>query len=46
VVEAKPRWKVLATNDLAATCQATPAIGEGRIYFRAGDTLYAFGSTR
>lgn len=47
VVVVKPDGSlgVLALNDLAEPCYATPAIGSGRIYLRTAGTLYAFGLT-
>jgi outer membrane protein assembly factor BamB len=35
--------EVLAINDLKELCYATPAIAEGRIYFRTEKALYCFG---
>jgi outer membrane protein assembly factor BamB len=37
--------EVLAVNDLAELCYATPAIDRDRIYIRTRSTLYAFGLT-
>ena len=36
-------WEVLAVNDLAEECYATPAIASGRIYIRTRSSLYSFG---
>jgi outer membrane protein assembly factor BamB len=35
-------WEVLAVNDLAEACYATPAIGEQTLYVRTVQALYAF----
>jgi outer membrane protein assembly factor BamB len=43
VLEAGAEWKVLAVNDLAEECYATPAIADGRIYIRTRSALYCFG---
>lgn len=37
-------WEVLATNDLGEDCYATPAIADGRIYFRTDKSLFCFGT--
>jgi outer membrane protein assembly factor BamB len=44
VLKASPEFEVLAVNDLAADGHATPAIAGGRIYLRAGETLYCVGA--
>jgi len=43
VLKAAGNWEVLATNDLAEECFATPAITDGRIYLRTKTKLYCFG---
>ena len=43
VLEPDGSLEVLAVNALDSTCYATPALAEGRIYIRTGETLYAFG---
>lgn len=34
VVRAGPEFEVLAVNDLGETCMSTPAVSEGRMYYR------------
>lgn len=48
VVKAGPKYELLASNDVGASCMATPAISEGRIYIRTLHNLYCVGpeSTR
>ena len=43
VLENGPTLKVLATNDLGGSCLATPAIADGRIYFRLRKELVCVG---
>ena len=43
VVRPGGRFEVLAVNDLGSPSYATPAIGDGRIYVRTVDALWAFG---
>ena len=43
VVKTGPDYQVMATNDLGDTCLATPAISEGRLYFRTRSNLIAVG---
>ena len=43
VLAAGPELKVLAKNDLGGTCIATPAIADGRLYFRTTEKLLCFG---
>jgi outer membrane protein assembly factor BamB len=43
VLKAGGQWEVLALNDLADECYATPAIAGSRLYVRTGRTLYCFG---
>jgi outer membrane protein assembly factor BamB len=45
VLRAGADWEVLSTGDLDEQVIATPAIADGRIYIRTGDTLWAFGIT-
>jgi outer membrane protein assembly factor BamB len=45
VVEASAQWEVLATNDLGDDVFATPALEDGRIYYRTRNTLYCFGKS-
>ncbi len=42
VLKAGGQWEVLALNDLADECFATPAIADGRLYVRTRRTLYCF----
>ncbi len=39
VLEDGPELNVLAKNDLGESCLATPAIADGRIYFRTRNQL-------
>jgi outer membrane protein assembly factor BamB len=43
VLEDGPELKVLAKNDLGGSCIATPAIADGRLYFRTRDKLLCIG---
>jgi outer membrane protein assembly factor BamB len=43
VLKADSQWEVLAVNDLGEECQATPAIGDQRIFIRTAKALYCFG---
>jgi outer membrane protein assembly factor BamB len=43
VVEAGPAYRLLAVNDLGDVCLATPAISNGRIFFRTQKYLMGFG---
>ena len=43
VLGAGPEFKMLAKNDLGGTCIATPAIADGRLYFRTTEKLLCFG---
>lgn len=42
VLKAQPQWEVLAVNNLAEDCFATPAISGNAIYIRTRGTLYGF----
>ena len=44
VVQAGKEFKKLATNKLPDTIFASPAIADGRIYFRGYDSLWAIGT--
>ena len=44
VVAAGSKFSILATNRLAETCMASPALSAGRIFFRTRDHLVAVGS--
>ena len=41
VVQAGPKYKVLATNELDEVCMATPALSEGSLYFRTQSHVVA-----
>ena len=41
VIQAGPRFKVLATNTMGDICMATPAISEGTLFFRTRNHLIA-----
>jgi outer membrane protein assembly factor BamB len=43
VLKAAGQWDVLAVNELADECFATPAIADGKIYLRTRTKLYCFG---
>jgi len=43
VVRAGREFELLATNDMGATCMATPAIADGTLYIRTRDQLVAVG---
>ena len=45
VLKAGPTFELLATNDMGAPVLATPAISEGRLYFRTSNELVAIGTT-
>jgi outer membrane protein assembly factor BamB len=42
VLQAGRDWQVLAMNDLAENCYATPAIADGLVVVRSESTLWAF----
>ena len=46
VLESEGQWKVRVTNSFDDQCFATPAIADGRIYFRTLSTLYCLGENR
>ncbi len=43
VLKAGPEFEILASNDLGEGISASPAIADGRIYFRTNESLYAIG---
>jgi len=43
VLKAAGQWEVLAVNELADECFATPAVADGKIYLRTRTKLYCFG---
>ncbi len=44
VLRAAGDWEILAINDFDSDIYATPAIGEGKLYIRTQNALYAIGS--
>jgi outer membrane protein assembly factor BamB len=44
VFEAKPKYKLLAKNDLKEVIAASPAVADGRIYIRGEKHLFCFAS--
>ncbi|MGH9880157.1 MAG: hypothetical protein ACRD6N_01880, partial [Pyrinomonadaceae bacterium] len=42
VIRAGAQWEVIRVNDLGDGCKATPAITDGKIYWRTDDALYCF----
>ncbi len=46
VLKASRGWEVIAINDLAEGCYATPALARGHIYLRTSEALYRFGTVR
>lgn len=45
VVSAADSWEVLHSADFNEPGYATPAIADGRLYLRTGETLYCFGQS-
>jgi outer membrane protein assembly factor BamB len=45
VLKAGPAYEVLSTNDMGAPVLATPALSEGRLYFRTSTHLVAVGGS-
>jgi outer membrane protein assembly factor BamB len=43
VFAAKPKWELIAQNDLKEGVSATPAVADGRLYIRGTSHLYCFG---
>ena len=43
VLKPEGEWEVLALNNFEDQCFATPAIVDGRIYFRTMGALYCLG---
>lgn len=46
VIAAADTFQVLATNELGETCRATPAVANGRIYFRTWEHLISLGGAK
>jgi outer membrane protein assembly factor BamB len=45
VVRAGPEFETIAVNEMGETCMSTPAISDGRLYFRTRNHLIAIGAT-
>jgi outer membrane protein assembly factor BamB len=43
VIEAGPKFNIVATNSLGEKCQASPAISQGQIFIRTEKNLYCIG---
>jgi outer membrane protein assembly factor BamB len=43
IIQAGPEFKLLATNDLADPCHASPAVVDGKIYLKGMKFLYCIG---
>ena len=43
VFEAKPKYSLLADNDLKEEVYASPAVSNGKLYIRGVNTLFCFG---
>jgi outer membrane protein assembly factor BamB len=46
VVRAGPQFELVAAHTLGETCNASPAISDGEIFFRTHDALWCFGGER
>jgi outer membrane protein assembly factor BamB len=46
VIQAGPKFEILATNDLGDACHASPAISDGKIYLKGMKHLYCVGKPR
>jgi outer membrane protein assembly factor BamB len=46
VLKAGADWQILSTGDLGEQAIATPAIADGRVYFRTDETLFCFGAKK
>jgi outer membrane protein assembly factor BamB len=46
VLKAGADWQILSTGDLGEQVIATPAIANGRLYFRTDETLFCFGAKK
>jgi outer membrane protein assembly factor BamB len=46
VLRAAGEWEILAINDFDSDIYATPAVGNGQMYIRTQDALYAIGSSK
>jgi outer membrane protein assembly factor BamB len=42
VIRAGAQWEVLTVNDMGEGCKATPAVVDGKLYFRTDSALYCF----
>jgi hypothetical protein len=43
VLAADKQFELIARNDLGERCQATPAVADGRIFFRTESSLICLG---
>jgi outer membrane protein assembly factor BamB len=46
VFAAEPTYRLVAHNELGEHTRATPAVADGRLYFRGERNLYCFGKTK
>jgi outer membrane protein assembly factor BamB len=46
VLKAGAQWEVLAVNDIADEVNATPALGDGRLFVRTRGAMYCFATAR
>jgi outer membrane protein assembly factor BamB len=46
VIDAGPEFKVLATNPLGDTCQASMAVSDGQFFIRTKTSLYCIGAEK
>ena len=46
VVRAGPEFELISTNELGETCLSTPAVSDGRLFFRTRDHLVCLAATR
>ena len=46
VLKAGAEWEVLAVNEIGDDINATPALGDGRVYVRTHGAMYCFGTSK
>src|SRR5262245_31174016 len=46
ILKAGADWQIMSTGDLGEQVIATPAIADGRVYFRTDQTLFCFGTRK
>jgi outer membrane protein assembly factor BamB len=46
VVKAGADWEILSTNDTEEGCFGTPALSDGQVFLRTGESLYCFGGRK